>query len=197
MLAAAAPATRGQPVHHHTKARDRPSIIDTDSLEVVGNIHRARASPIGSCSIRTARRPGSSATRSHDLGVIDAESRKLVKRVKIGGNPYNLAFQPRTARHLLVLDWGSDTSNDEIIFYDLKAEKIDGRVAVSTGPRTPSSPATASSSTSRAKTAGDVTVVDVAQRTVVGRVSTAAVTRWAWPSRGTASYSMRPPARTR
>ena len=99
--------------------------------------------------------------KSHDLGVIDADARKLVKRVKIGGNPYNLDFTP-DGRHLLVLDWSSDTSNDEIIFYDLQAEKIDGRVEVSTWP--------AHSVFSRdgkrlyvsGETAGDLTVIDVA-----------------------------------
>ena len=33
--------------------------------------------------------------------MIDADARKLVKRVKIGGNPYNLNFTP-DGRHLLV-----------------------------------------------------------------------------------------------
>jgi YVTN family beta-propeller protein len=106
--------------------------------------------------------------KSHDLGVIDADTRKLVKRVKIGGNPYNLSFTP-DGRYLLVLDWSSDTSNDEIIFYDLQAEKIDGRVEVSTWP--------AHSVFSRdgkrlyvsGETAGDLTVIDVTTRTTVAR----------------------------
>jgi YVTN family beta-propeller protein len=100
--------------------------------------------------------------------VIDADTRKLVKRVKIGGNPYNLSFTP-DGRYLLVLDWSSDTSNDEIIFYDLQAEKIDGRVEVSTWP--------AHSVFSRdgkrlyvsGETAGDLTVIDVTTRTTVAR----------------------------
>jgi YVTN family beta-propeller protein len=100
--------------------------------------------------------------------VVDADARKLVKRVKIGGNPYNLNFTA-DGRHLLVLDWASDTSTDEVIFYDLQAEKIDGRVEVSTWP--------AHSLLSRdgqrlyvsGETAGDLTVIDVASRTVVAR----------------------------
>ena len=128
MLAAAAPATAASLFITNTKG-ESASVIDTDTLEVVGTIHLGQGKPN-----RIAFHPDGKTAwviydKSHDLGVIDAESRKLVKRVKIGGNPYNLAFTP-DGRHLLVLDWGSDTSNDEILFYDLKAEKIDGRVAV-------------------------------------------------------------------
>ena len=107
--------------------------------------------------------------KSHDLGVIDAEARKLIKRVRIGGNPYNLAFTP-DGSHLLVLDWSSDTSSDEVIFYDLKAEKIDGRVDVSTWPAHAIFSRDGKLLYVSGETAGDVTVIDVAQRTVVGRI---------------------------
>ncbi len=107
--------------------------------------------------------------KSHDLGVIDAEGRKLLRRVKIGGNPYNLAFTP-DGRHLLVLDWSSDTSNDEVIFYDLKAEKIDGRVEVSTWPAHGVFSRDGKLVYVSGETAGDVTIIDVTTRTTVGRV---------------------------
>src|SRR5439155_1741338 len=107
--------------------------------------------------------------KSHDLGIVDADSKKLVKRVKIGGNPYNLNFTP-DGRHLLVLDWSSDASNDEIIFYDLKAEKIDGRVEVSTWPAHGVFSRDGKLLYVSGETAGDVTVIDVATRTTVGRI---------------------------
>ena len=131
-LCAAAPATGATLYITNTKS-DSASIVDTDTLEVVGTIQLGQGKPN-----RIVFHPDGKAAwvvydKSHDLGVIDAESKKLVRRVQIGGNPYNLAFTP-DGRHLLVLDWSSDTSNDEVIFYDLKEQKIDGRVEVSTWP---------------------------------------------------------------
>jgi YVTN family beta-propeller protein len=118
VLAAAAPAAAATLLVTNTKS-DSASVIDTDTLEVVTTIPLGKGKP-----------------KSHDLGVIDVEGRKLARRLKIGGNPYNLAFTP-DGRHLLVLDWSSDTSNDEVIFYDLNTEKIDtgtnkevGRIAL-------------------------------------------------------------------
>jgi YVTN family beta-propeller protein len=89
--------------------------------------------------------------------------------VKIGGNPYNLAFTP-DGRHLLVLDWSSDTSNDEVIFYDLGAGKIDGRVEVSTWPAHAIFSHDGKRLYVSGETAGDVTVLDVARREIVGRL---------------------------
>jgi len=107
--------------------------------------------------------------KSHDLGVIDAEARKLVRRVRIGGNPYNLNFTP-DGRHLVVLDWSSDTSDDEVIFYDLAAGTIDGRVEVSTWPAHSVFARDGTRLYVSGETAGDVTVIDVATRTIVDRV---------------------------
>src|SRR2546422_9878089 len=118
--------------------------------------------------------------KTHDLGLIDADARKLLRRVKIGGNPYNLAFTP-DGSHLLVLDWSSDTSNDEVIFYDLKAEKIDGRVEVSTWPAHTAFSRDGKLVYVSGETAGDVTVIDVATRVVVTRLVHVAATRWGWP----------------
>ena len=167
-LGGALPAAAAQLFVTNTKS-DSVSIVDTDTLEVVGTIPLGGGKPN-----RIVFHPDGELAwvvydKSHDLGVIDAEARKLLRRVKIGGNPYNLAFTP-DGRHLLVLDWSSDTSEDEVIFYDLKAEKIDGRVEVSTWP--------AHSVFSRdgrllyvsGETAGDVTAIDVAARTVVTRI---------------------------
>jgi YVTN family beta-propeller protein len=147
---------------------DSISVIDTNTFEVVGTIPLGRGKPNRVVFHPDGRWAWVVYDKSHDLGVVDAEARKLVKRVKIGGNPYNLNFTP-DGRHLLVLDWASDTSNDEVIFYDLAADKIDGRVEVSTWP--------AHSVFSRdgkrlyvsGETAGDLTVIDMASRTIAAR----------------------------
>src|SRR5262245_57014333 len=107
--------------------------------------------------------------KSHDLGIVDADARKLVKRVKIGGNPYNLAFSP-DGRHLYVLDWSSESSSDEIIIYDLKAEKIDGRVEVSTWPAHGVFSHDGKTFYVSGETAGDLTVIDTVTRTVAARI---------------------------
>jgi YVTN family beta-propeller protein len=167
LLAVGSPAGAATLFVTNTKS-DSISVIDTNTFEVVGTIPVGRGKPNRVVFHPEGRWAWVVYDKSHDLGVVDADARKLVKRVKIGGNPYNLNFTP-DGRHLLVLDWSSDTSNDEVIFYDLAAEKIDGRVEVSTWP--------AHSVFSRdgkrlyvsGETAGDLTVIDVATRTVVGR----------------------------
>lgn len=167
-LSGALPAAAAQLFVTNTKS-DSVSIIDTDTLEVVGTIPLGKGKPNRIVFHPDGRVAWVVYDKSHDLGVIDAETRKLVRRVKVGGNPYNLAFTP-DGHHLLVLDWSSDTSADEVIFYDLKAETIDGRLEVSTWP--------AHSVFSRdgklvyvsGETAGDVTVIDVAARTIVTRI---------------------------
>jgi YVTN family beta-propeller protein len=145
------------------------SIIDTSTLEVVGTIALGPGKPN-----RVVFHPDGKVAwvvydKSHDLGVIDAEARKLVRRVKIGGNPYNLAFTP-DGRHLYVLDWSSDTSQDEIIMYDLRGEKIDGRVEVSTWPAHGVFSRDGRLFYVSGESAGDVTVIDTAKREIVGRI---------------------------
>jgi YVTN family beta-propeller protein len=148
---------------------DSASIIETDTLEVVGTIPLGQGKPNRVVFHPDGKTAWVVYDKSRDLGVIDAETRKLVRRVKIGGNPYNLAFTP-DGRYLLVLDWASDTSNDEVIFYDLKEQKIDGRVEVSTWPAHAIFSRDGKLVYVSGETAGDVTVIDVAQRKVVGRV---------------------------
>ena len=147
---------------------DSISVIDTNTFEVTATI------PLGSGKPnRVAFHPDGKTAwvvydKSHDLGVVDAESGKLLKRVKIGGNPYNLNFTP-DGRHLVVLDWSSDTSNDEVIFYDLQAQRIDGRVEVSTWPAHSVFSRDGTRLYVSGETAGDVTVIDVARREVLAR----------------------------
>ena len=119
----AAPAEAGTLYVTNTKS-DSITIIDTNTFEVTGTI------PLGKgTSNRIAFHPDGKTAwvlydKSHDLGIVDAEAQRLVKRVKIGGNPYNLAFTP-DGRYLYVLDWSSDTSSDEIIIHDLKEERVE------------------------------------------------------------------------
>jgi len=167
-LGAATPAAAATLFITNTKS-DSVSVIDTDTLDVVGTIPLGRGKPN-----RIVFQPDGTTAwvvydKTHDLGLIDADARKLLRRVKIGSNPYNLAFTP-DGSHLLVLDWSSDTSNDEVIFYDLKAEKIDGRVEVSTWPAHTAFSRDGKLVYVSGETAGDVTVIDVATRVVVTRL---------------------------
>jgi YVTN family beta-propeller protein len=147
---------------------DSISVIDTTTFEVVATIPLGRGKPNRIVFHPEGRWAWVVYDKSHDLGVVDAEARKLVKRVKIGGNPYNLNFTP-DGRHLLVLDWSSDTSNDEVIFYDLAADRIDGRVEVSTWPAHSVFSRDGNRLYVSGETAGDLTVIDVTTRTVVAR----------------------------
>ena len=168
ILSAAAPALAATLYVTNTKS-ESASIIDTDTLEVVGTIQLGQGKPNRIVFHPDGKTAWVVYDKSHDLGVIDAESKKLLRRVKIGGNPYNLAFTP-DGRYLLVLDWSSDTSNDEVIFYDLKEQKIDGRVEVSTWPAHAIFSRDGKLLYVSGETAGDVTVIDVALRKAVGRV---------------------------
>ena len=167
LLLVAGPAAAATLFVTNTKS-DSISVIDTNTFEVVATIPVGKGKPNRIVFHPDGKWAWVVYDKSHDLGVIDADARKLVKRVKIGGNPYNLNFTP-DGRHLLVLDWSSDTSGDEVIFYDLRADKIDGRVEVSTWP--------AHSVFSRdgkrlyvsGETAGDLTVIDVTTRTTLAR----------------------------
>jgi YVTN family beta-propeller protein len=162
------PAAAGSLYITNTKSNSI-SIIDTTTLEVTGTIPLGQGKPNRILFHPDGKLAWVIYDKSHDLGIVDADARKLVKRVKIGGNPYNLNFSP-DGRHLYVLDWSSDTSNDEIIVWDLKAEKIEWRLEVSTWP--------AHSVFSRdgrlfyvsGETAGDVTVIDTTTRAAVARI---------------------------
>ena len=167
LVLAALPASAATLYVTNTKS-DSISVIDTTTFEVVATIPLGRGKPNRVMFHPDGRTAWVIYDKSHDLGVVDAETRRLVRRVKVGGNPYNLNFTP-DGRHLLVLDWASDTSTDEVIFYHLESQKIDGRVEVSTWP--------AHSVFSRdgrllyvsGETAGDLTVIDVARREIIAR----------------------------
>jgi len=166
-LLAAHPAAAASLFISNTKG-ESISVIDTTTLEVTATIPLGKGKPNRIVFQPDGKQLWVVYDKSHDLGIVDAEAKKLVKRVKIGGNPYNLNFTP-DGRHLLVLDWSSDTSNDEIIFYDLQADKIDGRVEVSTWPAHSVFSKDGSKLYVSGETAGDVTVIDVAKREVLAR----------------------------
>ena len=167
-LGAALPAVASTLYITNTKSNSA-SIIDTNTFEVVGTIALGAGKPNRIVFQPDGKLAWVVYDKSHDLGVIDAESRKLVRRVKIGGNPYNLAFSP-DGRRLYVLDWSSDVSNDEIIVWDLQAEKIDGRVEVSTWPAHGVFSRDGRQFYVSGESAGDVTVIDTAKYQIAGRV---------------------------
>jgi YVTN family beta-propeller protein len=148
---------------------DSATIIDTNTLEIVGTIALGPGKPNRIVFQPDGKLAWVVYDKSHDLGVIDADTRKLVRRVRIGGNPYNLAFTP-DGRSLYVLDWSSDTSNDEIIMYDLASAKVEGRVEVSTWPAHGVFSRDGRLFYVSGESAGDVTVIDTTKREIVGRV---------------------------
>jgi len=163
-----APASATTLLITNTKS-DSVSIIDTSTLEVVGTIPLGRGKPNRIVFHPDGKQAWVVFDKSHDLGIVDVEGKKLVKRVKIGGNPYNLTFSP-DGRILYVLDWSSDVSQDEVIAYDLKAEKIAWRVEVSTWPAHGIFSRDGRLLYVSGETAGDVTIIDTTTHAVVGRV---------------------------
>ena len=167
-LAGPAPAAAATLYVTNTKSNSI-SIIDTNTFEVVGTIPLGQGKPNRVIFHPDGKTAWVVYDKSRDLGVIDADQKKLVRRVKIGGNPYNLAISP-DGRTLYVLDWASDTSTDEVIVYDLQTERIEWRVEVSTWPAHSVQSRDGTLLYVSGETAGDVTVIDTARRAVVGRV---------------------------
>lgn len=167
-LAVAAPAWARTLLISNTKS-DSVSVIDTETLEVVATIPLGKGKPNRIVFHPDGKTAWVVYDKSHDLGVIDVDGRKLLKRLKVGGNPYNLAFTA-DGSHLIVLDWASDTSTDEVIFYDLRAGKIDWRIEVSTWPAHAIFSRDGRLLYVSGETAGDVTVIDIARREAVARI---------------------------
>jgi YVTN family beta-propeller protein len=145
------------------------SIIDTNTLEVVGTIPLGPGKPNRVVFHPDGKTAWVVYDKSRELGVIDAEARRLARRVKIGGNPYNLAISP-DGRTLYVLDWASETSTDEVIAYDLKTERVEWRAEVSTWPAHGVFGGGGKVFYVSGETAGDVTIIDTVRRAVAGRV---------------------------
>ncbi len=168
ILAGTTPAAAVSLYVTNTKS-DSISVIDTDTLEVVATIPLGRGKPNRVVFHPDGRHAWVVYDKSHDLGIVDAEAGKLVKRVKIGGNPYNLAFSP-DGRVLCVLDWSSETSNDEVIVYDLVAERIQARVEVSTWPAHSVFSRDGRTLYVSGETAGDLTVIDMTTHTIAAHL---------------------------
>jgi YVTN family beta-propeller protein len=164
----AAPAAAATLYVTNTKS-DSISIIDTKTLEVVGTIPLGRGKPNRVVFQPDGRYAWVVYDKARELGVVDAETRRLVKRVRIGGNPYNLTFSP-DGRYLYVLDWSSEVSQDEVIVYDLKSERVEGRIEVSTWPAHAVFSRDARLLYVSGETAGDVTVIDTTNRAIVQRI---------------------------
>ena len=170
LLAVAGPAWTATLYVTNTKSGTL-SAIDTDTLEVTHTIDLGKGKPN-----RIAFHPDGKTAwvvydKSRELGVIDAEAKRLVKRVKIGGNPYNLAFTP-DGRYLYVLDWSSETSNDEVIIYDLKAERVEGRIEVSTWPAHGIFTRDGKTFYVSSETAGNLAVIDTAAGKITATIWT-------------------------
>ncbi len=145
------------------------SIIDTTTFEVMGTIPLGPGKPN-----RVQFHPDGKTAwviydKSHDLGIVDVEAKKLAKRVKIGGNPYNLSFAP-DGRTLYVLDWASETSGDDVIVYNLATERIETKIEVSTWPAHGIFSRDARLLYVSGETAGDVTVIDTTTRQTATRI---------------------------
>lgn len=145
------------------------SIIDTNTFEVTGTIPLGDGKPNRVVFHPDGKTAWVVYDKSHDLGIVDADARKLVKRVKIGGNPYNLTFSP-DGRYLYVLDWASETSGDDVIVYDLAGERVVAKIEVSTWPAHAIFSKDARLLYVSGETAGDVTVIDAKTNTTVTRI---------------------------
>jgi YVTN family beta-propeller protein len=170
VVLAAAPAGAATLLVTNTKGRSA-SVIDTDTLEVTGTIPLGPGKPNRIVFHPDGRTAWVVYDKSRDLGIIDADARKLVRRIRVGGNPYNLAFSP-DGRYLYVLDWGSESSEDAVIAYDIKGERVAGRVEVSTWPAHAVFHPTGKTFYVSSETAGNVAAIDAAGLTVTATVPT-------------------------
>ncbi|MBI2494832.1 MAG: hypothetical protein HYV94_22400, partial [Candidatus Rokubacteria bacterium] len=88
-VALAAPAAAATLYVTNTRS-DSISIIDTNTFEVLGTIPLGKGRPNRVAFHPDGRTAWVVYDKSHDLGVVDAETHTLLRRVRIGGNPYNL-----------------------------------------------------------------------------------------------------------
>jgi YVTN family beta-propeller protein len=139
------------------------SVIDTARDEVVATIALG-----GGVPNRLVLTPdGTQAWAIHDktrvISIVDVAARKVLRKVKIGEWPYNLAFTP-DGRYCWVLDWG-DVS--KLLIYDLQKGALDGEIEVSTWPANGVFSRDGKLFWVTSETAGNVTVVDVPQRKIL------------------------------
>ena len=104
-LLATAPATAATLFISNTKG-ESISVIDTTTFEVTATIPLGKGKPNRVVFHPDGKTAWVVYDKSHDLGVVDADAHKLIKRVKIGGNPYNLNFTP-DGRQVVATAYGS------------------------------------------------------------------------------------------
>src|SRR3972149_7351233 len=74
---------------------DSISIIDTGTLEVTGTIPLGKGKPNRVVFHPDGKTAWVVYDKSHDLGVVDVEARRLVRRGKKGGAPHHHPVPPR------------------------------------------------------------------------------------------------------
>jgi YVTN family beta-propeller protein len=169
-LLAASPVAAAQLYVTNTKS-ESVSVIDTSTFEVIHTIPLGKGKPNRIVFHPDGKTAWVVYDKTHDLGIVDAEGRKLLKRVRVGGNPYNLAFSP-DGRFLYVLDWSSESSGDEVILYDLPAERVDARIEVSTWPAHGVFTRNGRTFYVSSETAGNLAAIDTASRKITHTVWT-------------------------
>jgi YVTN family beta-propeller protein len=147
------------------------SVIDTTTFEVVQTIALGKGKPNRVVFHPDGKTAWVVYDKAHDIGVVDAEAGRLVRRLKIGGNPYNLTFSP-DGHFLYVLDWSSESSRDEVLVYDVQADRVDGRIEVSTWPAHGIFTRDGRTYYVSSETAGNVATIDTATRKITHTVWT-------------------------
>lgn len=147
------------------------SIIDTNTFEVIGTIPLGQGKPNRIVFHPDGKTAWVVYDKSRDLGVVDADAKKLVRRVRIGGNPYNLAFSPDGSR-LYVLDWSGESNPDAVIVYDLKGERVEATIEVATWPAHSVVSHDGKTFWVSSETAGNVAAIDTASRAIVATIPT-------------------------
>jgi YVTN family beta-propeller protein len=139
------------------------SIIDTARDEVTGTIPLGGGVPNRIVMTPDGRQAWAIHDKSRIISVVDVGTRKVVRRLKIGEWPYNLTFTP-DGRQCWVLDWG-DVS--KLLVYDLEKGAVEGEIEVSTWPAHGIFSRDGRLFWVTSETAGNVTVVDAAQRRIL------------------------------
>jgi len=166
------PAAAGAATLYVTNTKsDSVSVIDTATFEVTHTIPLGPGKPNRITFHPSGKTAWVVYDKSHDLGIIDAETMRLLRRVRIGGNPYNLTFSP-DGRYLYVLDWSSESSKDEVIIYDLTAERVESRIEVSTWPAHGIFTRNGKTFYVAGETAGNLAAIDTASRKITHTVWT-------------------------
>jgi len=139
------------------------SIIDTERDEVIGTIPVGGGVPNRSVLTPDGRHLWVIHDKSRRMSIVDPAARKVLRQIKIGEWPYNLAFSP-DGRYCWVLDWG-DVSR--LLLYDIAKEAVEAAIEVSTWPAHGIFSRDGRLFWVTSETAGNVAVVDAVQRRII------------------------------